>query len=95
MSVYIAKIRRVGPDFLWIQRHPQGLDEFEVLEKKVCIPHAQHADQRFGVPIQTFAKGPLRIFLGRTVETLAKERLKLLRLLGHETQGSNCRAKVN
>jgi hypothetical protein len=95
VSVYIAKIRRVGPHFLRIQGHSQGLDELEVLEKEVRIPRAQHANQGLGMPIKAFAKGLLRIFLRRTIEALAKERLELLRLLGHAAQGSNRRGKVN
>ncbi len=95
MSVYIAKIRRVGPHFLWVDGHSQGLNELEILEEKVRIYQAQNPDQRLGVPVEAFTKRLLRIFLRGTVETLAKERLKLLRLLGHGPHGSNCRGKVN
>ncbi|MGO9198973.1 MAG: hypothetical protein ACLQM8_00310 [Limisphaerales bacterium] len=95
MPVYIAKIRRICPHFLWVDGHSQGLDELDILEKKAGIPRAQNADQRLGMPVKTFAKGQLRISLGGTVETLAKKRLELLRLLGHGPEGSNCRGKVN
>ena len=85
VPVYIAKVRRVRPHFLWVHGHAHGLDELEVLEEEVRIPQAQNADQRLGVQIEAFAKRLLRISCGGQLKRWQKSALSCCgcRAMGH------------